>query len=161
MARANSSGCSITLLVMVGCEPGVSKIPYPSVMLRRLSAMKCIDRPPPKQAFPRRALFLRAAPVHEEAGDGRRRGEQFADADVLVGGVRHVHVSCAVHHARHAPEVDKETHVRAVGDAFDGGLLPRHPLVGLLYDLADRGVGVDFGGGELAAEPSQLGWVLP
>jgi hypothetical protein len=52
--------------------------------------------------------------------------------------------------------VDKEAHVRTVGDAYYGWRLTRHPLVGLLYGLADRGVRLDFCGGELAAEPLQL-----
>ena len=37
------------------------------------------------------------------------------------------HVSCAVHDAGHPAEADEEAHVRAVGDAFDGRLLPGHP----------------------------------
>ena len=98
-------------------------------------------------------LHFHAAPVGQEAGDRAGRGQKIRDAYVLVGGVRHVHVARAVHHAGHPAEADEEAHVRAVGDALDGGRLTRHLLVGLLYGLADRGVGLDFGGGELAAEP--------
>ena len=100
--------------------------------------------------------IVHAAPVDEEAGDRSGRGQKLGDADVLVRGVRHVHVPGAVHHARHAPEVYKDAHVGTVGDAFHGWRLARHPLVGILYGLADRGVRLDFGGGELAAEPLEL-----
>src|SRR5829696_8195741 len=75
---------------------------------------------------------------------------------MLIRGVRHVHVPGAVHHARYAPEVYKDAHVSTEGDAFYSWRLARHPLVGLLYGLADRGVRLDFGGCELTAEPLQL-----
>ena len=70
--------------------------------------------------------------------------------------MRHGHVPGAVHHARYAPQVDKEAHIGTVGDAFHGWWFASHPLVGLFYGLADWGIRLDFGGGELAAEPLQL-----
>jgi hypothetical protein len=65
---------------------------------------------------------------------------------VLVGGVGRVYVAGAVHDAGHPAEVDKEPHVRAVGDALDRGLLSRRQLVGALQRFADRGVGGNLGG---------------
>src|SRR5215203_5913354 len=105
-------------------------------------------------------VLIHSAPVGKEAGQGAGRSQKLGYADVFVGSVRHVNVARAVHHAGHLPEADEEPHVRAVGDAFYKRFLPRHPLVGLLYRLTDRGVELDLGGGELAAEPCQLGRVF-
>src|ERR671917_765023 len=161
MARASSSGCSAALRVMVGCAPGVSKVP-PNTQLRsqRLRVKKCTDRPTPEQGPHHKPLPLLVAPVRKQAGDGLRCGEQIGDAYVLVWGVGDLHVAGAVHHARYPAEADEEPHVRAVGDALDGGPLARHSLVRTLHGLADRGVGWDLGWGELAAEPPQLRRVL-
>src|SRR5215211_152173 len=106
-------------------------------------------------------VFVHAAPVGKETGDGAGCGQKLGYAYVLVRGVRHSCVARAVHYAGHISEADEEPHVRAVGDAFYGRLLPSYKLVGLLQGLADRGVNFDFGGSELAAEPLQLWGMFP
>src|SRR5215210_7335963 len=98
-------------------------------------------------------LWRHAAPVDEQVGDGLRRGQQLADADVLVGAVGAVDVASAVHHAGHSAEADQEAHVGAVGYALDGGRPAGHPLVRPRDRAADRRVGRHLGRGELAAEP--------
>src|SRR5918993_4900518 len=120
MARANSSGCSATLRVMVGCEPGVSKVLPPFGHATPATSTKCTDGPSPGQEPERESLLLNAAPIGQQAGDRGGRDQKLGDAYVLVGGVRHVHGPCTVHHARHVAEADKEAHIRAVGDAFYG-----------------------------------------
>jgi hypothetical protein len=69
---------------------------------------------------------------------------------VLVGGVRDVHVSGAIHDAGHPSETNEEAHVGAIGHALDGRLLPCSQLVGVFYCFADRGVGGYFGRSELS-----------
>src|SRR5918993_965444 len=110
MARANSSGCSATLRVMVGCEPGVSKVLPPFGNATPDTYTKCTYWPTPGQQPEREPLFLHAAPVGQQAGDRGGRGQELGDAYVLVWGVRHLYVARAVHHAWHVPETDKQAH---------------------------------------------------
>src|SRR5918997_3771213 len=156
MARTNPSDCSATLRLTVGCEPGLPKVLLSFCHATLATATKCTEGPAPGQHPEREQLLVHAAPAGEEAGDGAGRGQEVGYAYVLVGGVRQPHVARAVHDAGHPAEVDKEAHVRAVGNAFDGRLLPGYPFVGPLQGLADGGPGLALGGRERAPEPPEF-----